>query len=93
MRRLLTTARLLRARERGREPDVRYRNSRAKGGKINEAEKDVGLGALPRLLMHKYPIVHVHIYIANMQYIRNYHPAYKYTIQVTHARPTMHRIR
>ena len=49
---------------------MRYRNSREKGGKINEAERDVGLGALPRLPMHKYPIVHVHIYIANMQYIR-----------------------
>ena len=50
---------------------MRYRNSRAKGGKINEAGRDVGLDALPRLPMHKYPIVHVHIYIANMQYIRN----------------------
>ena len=28
-----------------------------------------------------------------MQYIRSYHAAYKYTIQLAHARPTMHRIR
>ena len=35
----------------------------------------------------------VHIYIANMQYIRNYHAAYKYTIQLAHTCPTMHRIR
>ena len=30
------------------------------------------------------------IYIANTQYIRNYHAAYKYTIQLVHARPTMY---
>ena len=35
----------------------------------------------------------MHIYIANMPYVHNYHAAYKYTIQLTHARPTIHCIR
>ena len=72
------------AHENKRESLTCNRNSRAKAGNINEAERDVGLGVLPRLAMHKY--------IANLQYIRNYRAAYKYTIQVAHAHPTMHRI-
>ena len=48
------TARLLRTRERERESPMCGRNSRAKAGKINEAETDIGLGALLRLPMHKF---------------------------------------
>ena len=59
------------------------RNSRAKAGKINKAERDIGLGALPGLSMHKFVLCIMHIDIATMQYIRNYHTAYKYAIQLT----------
>ena len=38
--------------ENERESPTCSRNSRAKAGKINEAERDIGLGALPRLPMH-----------------------------------------
>ena len=31
----------------------------------------------------------MYIYITNMQYIRNYHAAYKYMMQLAHARPTI----
>ena len=68
------TARLLRAREREGEPDVRQKQP-------SKAERDVGLGALPRLPMHIL-LSPVHIYIANMQYIRNYRAAYKYTYKL-----------
>ena len=56
--------------------------------------REIGLGTLPRLAMCiNIVLCIVHIYIANMQYIRNYHARYKYTIQVAHAHPTMHHIR
>ena len=78
------------AHENERESLACGRNSRAKAGKINKAERDIGLGALPRLLMHKFVLCIMHIYIATMQYIRNYHAAYKYTIQLGHTCLTMH---
>ena len=48
-----------------RENPTCGRNSRAKAGKINEAE--IGLGALARLPMHINVLLRiVHVYIANM---------------------------
>ena len=55
--------------------------------------REIGLGTLPRLAMCiNILLCIVHIYIANMQYIHNYHARYKYTIQVAHAHPTTHHI-
>ena len=46
------------AHENERESPTCGRNSEAKARKINEAERFIGLGALPKLPMYKYPILH-----------------------------------
>ena len=83
------------AHENKRENLMCGRNSQAKAGKINEAERDRARcstqTANAKFCMNTLLCI-VHIYIANMQYIRNYHSAYKYMIQLARACPTMHRI-
>ena len=84
------------AHEKKRESPMCGRNSQAKAGKINQVEIYV-LGAVPRLPMHKFVwISYCALCIYTLQtcsiYVRNYHAAYKYTIQLTHTHSTMHRI-